>query len=117
MIMEENPRRGHHTIIFNFIKRNYVLCMQSDRTSTVKNFQESFRVIISKRVSYTIWYKDESKAEISTEAGISRRRPRDAFSINLDCHTSVFQAGITVIMACTEEMIWRAYTIFFILTP
>ncbi|KAJ8945763.1 hypothetical protein NQ318_022861 [Aromia moschata] len=58
----------------------------------------------------TIWYTDGSKTEQSTGAGATNRDPGCEISINLGNLATVFQAEITEISACVQEMTRRSYT-------
>ncbi|KAJ8961353.1 hypothetical protein NQ318_014596 [Aromia moschata] len=58
----------------------------------------------------TIWYTDGSKTEQCTGAGATNRDPGCEISINLGNYATVFQAEITAISACAQEMTRRSYT-------
>ncbi|KAJ8960503.1 hypothetical protein NQ318_013787 [Aromia moschata] len=58
----------------------------------------------------TIWYTYWSKTEQSTGAGATNRDPGCEISINLGNYATVFQAEITAISACAQEMTRRSYT-------
>ncbi|KAJ8943681.1 hypothetical protein NQ318_015169 [Aromia moschata] len=58
----------------------------------------------------TIWYTDGSKTEQSTGAGATNTDPGCEISINLGNLATVFQAEITAISACAQEMTRRSYT-------
>ncbi|KAJ8944356.1 hypothetical protein NQ318_011488 [Aromia moschata] len=87
--------------------------MRSDRIGRAIVFYKPYRVIIpnerEKDISHTpvqqngtIWYTDGSKTEQSTGAGATNRDPGKL--------ATVFQAEITAISACAQEMTRRSYT-------
>ncbi|KAJ8950108.1 hypothetical protein NQ318_017833 [Aromia moschata] len=57
----------------------------------------------------TISYTDGSKTEQSTGAGATNRDPGCEISMNLGNFATVFQAEITAVSACAQEMTRRSY--------
>ncbi|KAJ8950198.1 hypothetical protein NQ318_003189 [Aromia moschata] len=95
--------------------------MRSDRIGRDIVFHKSYRVIVPNegeedrshtpvQQNGTIWYTDGSKTGQSTGAGTTNRDPGCEISINLGNLATVFQAEITAIAACAQEMIRRSYT-------
>ncbi|KAJ8956742.1 hypothetical protein NQ318_014098 [Aromia moschata] len=94
--------------------------MRSDRIGRDIIFHKPYRVIVPKegeedshipiQQNGTTWYTDGSKTEQSTGAGATNRDPDCEISINLGNYATVFQAEITAISACTQEMTRRSYT-------
>ncbi|KAJ8960521.1 hypothetical protein NQ318_013807 [Aromia moschata] len=106
--------------IFEELKQNRILNMRSDRIGRDIIFHKPYRVIVPKegeedshipiQQNGTIWYTDGSKTEQSTGAGATNRDPDCEISINLGNYATVFQAEITAISACAQEMTRRSYT-------
>ncbi|KAJ8961408.1 hypothetical protein NQ318_014654 [Aromia moschata] len=108
-------RRGFHTEIFKELKQNRMLNMRSNRIGRVIVFHKPYRVIISNegeedkihmpvQPNGTIWYTDGSKTEQSTGAGTTNRDSECEISINMRNSATIFQAEITAISACAQEM-------------
>ncbi|KAJ8958867.1 hypothetical protein NQ318_019634 [Aromia moschata] len=94
--------------------------MRSDRIGRDIIFHKPYRVIVPKegeedshipfQQNGTTWYTDGSKTEQSTGAGATNRDPDCEISIYLGNYATVFQAEITAISACAQEMTRRSYT-------
>ncbi|KAJ8952322.1 hypothetical protein NQ318_017216 [Aromia moschata] len=94
--------------------------MRPDRIGRDIIFHKPYRVIVPKvgeedshipiQQNGTTWYTDGSKTEQSTGAGATNRDPDCEISINLGNYATVFQAEITAISACAQEMTRRSYT-------
>ncbi|KAJ8956738.1 hypothetical protein NQ318_014094 [Aromia moschata] len=94
--------------------------MRSDRIGRDIIFHKPYRVIVPKegeedshipiQQNGTTWYTDGSKTEQSTGAGATNRDSDCEISINLGNYATVFQAEITAISACAQEMTRRSYT-------
>ncbi|KAJ8950193.1 hypothetical protein NQ318_003184 [Aromia moschata] len=94
--------------------------MRSDRIGRDIIFHKPYWVIVPKegeedshipvQQNGTIWYTDGSKTEQSTGAGATNRDPDCEISINLGNYATVFQAEITTIYACAQEISRRSYT-------
>ncbi|KAJ8961350.1 hypothetical protein NQ318_014593 [Aromia moschata] len=94
--------------------------MRSDRIGRDIIFHKPYRVIVPKegeedshipiQQNGTTWYTDGSKTEQSTGAGATNRDPDCEISINLGNYSTVFQAEITAISACAQEMTRTSYT-------
>ncbi|KAJ8937979.1 hypothetical protein NQ318_015476 [Aromia moschata] len=103
-------------------RREFVYAIRkSDRIGRDIVFHKPYRVIIPKegeedrshtpvQQNGTIWYTDGSKTEQSTGEGATNRDPGCEISINLGNYATVFQAEITPISGCAQEMTRRSYT-------
>lgn len=114
------PRAGYHTEIFKQIHEHDVLTMPSDKIQTIQIFHKPYRVTIPMegvekmkekidKQDGTIWYTDGSKTEKSTGVGVANMETGYALSINLGRFATVFQAEITAITVCAQEMVRRSY--------
>ncbi|KAJ8960073.1 hypothetical protein NQ318_009515 [Aromia moschata] len=89
-------KRGLHTEIFEELKQNRILNMRSDRIGRDIIFHKPYRM--------------GPKPNKVLERGATNRDSDCEISINLGSYATVFQAEITAISACAQEMTRRSYT-------